>query len=785
MFRRYALAGLALGAVWICVVHYATAQSSPFSPAAVQPAPGQSDPTTHPTGGGSGAAPAAAAPAAAPATPPPAVPLLKAGQAAPVSQDQPVAFTADNFNYDRTAGIVTASGHVEAWQNDHLLRADKVTFDRNTNVAAAEGNVVLVEPDGQVLFADYAELTQGMREGVLKGMRSILAENGKLASNGARRVDGKINELTHAVYTSCDLCKTDPTKPPLWQLRAYTAVQDIENKRIEYRDAYLDIAGIPVLYFPYLSHTDPSVHRSSGFLAPSFGNISHAGAFYEMPYFWAIDDNQDVTLYPEITTELGPQLTADYRRRFNNGSVNINAGTAYDDNSPQYYVFAHGAFNYDDTFRYGFNVDRTSSTNYLRDFDVQGYNSVLTSTAFIEGFGVGAYTKLDIQAYQGLSTTIDTTKLPYVLPRYEYSYFGEPDALGGRLSFDTTDFNISRPVGNDTQQAGARLNWDRPFTGNFGEQYKLTLHADMVAYTATSLTLEPTFGTVSSTEGVHAQPTAALEVRWPFARDDATTGTQTIEPIIQVLEAPQAGAFMHRNIPNEDSLDYEFTDANLFSINRYAGVDRVEGGARANIGIHNSWTFGGALVDTLIGQSYREHLDNSIPLQSGDNRHVSDVVARATVIPNKYLDLTLRTRVDPRNGDLTFVDTIASAGVPLLRLNAGYLYSSTNPYFLFDQAPNTVPPSGYPASYFVPRDELTVGGSSQFGHYKVSGYVTRDMTLSKLVSAQLRGTYDDECFTFDVNLTKRYVSINGDNGDTSLLFTITLKTVGQFGYHAS
>jgi LPS-assembly protein len=63
----------------------------------------------------------------------------------PIDRNQPVAFTADNFEYDRDTGIVTASGHVEAWQNDHVLRADKITFDRNTNVAAASGNVVLVE----------------------------------------------------------------------------------------------------------------------------------------------------------------------------------------------------------------------------------------------------------------------------------------------------------------------------------------------------------------------------------------------------------------------------------------------------------------------------------------------------------------------------------------------------------------------------------------------------------------------------------------------------------------
>ena len=41
------------------------------------------------------------------------------------------------------------------------MRADKITFDRNTGVAAATGHVVLLEPDGEVLFADYAEMQQG------------------------------------------------------------------------------------------------------------------------------------------------------------------------------------------------------------------------------------------------------------------------------------------------------------------------------------------------------------------------------------------------------------------------------------------------------------------------------------------------------------------------------------------------------------------------------------------------------------------------------------------------
>ena len=177
-------------------------------------------------------------------------------------RDQPVTFTADQVEYDRENALVIAQGHVEAWQNDHVLRADRVTFDRNTGVAAAKGNVVLLEPDGQVLFADYAELTQDMKNGVMRDMRAILAENGRLAANGARRTEGQINELSRVVYSTCNLCAKDPTKAPLWQIRALSAVQDLEHKKIEYQDAVLEMYGIPVGYMPYFWHADPSVKRA-------------------------------------------------------------------------------------------------------------------------------------------------------------------------------------------------------------------------------------------------------------------------------------------------------------------------------------------------------------------------------------------------------------------------------------------------------------------------------------------------------------------------------------------
>ncbi len=690
----------------------------------------------------------------------------------PLTRTDPVTFTADHVEYDRDNAIVSASGNVEAWQNDNVLRADKITFDRNTNVAAASGNVVMVQPDGQVLFSDYAELTEGLRDGVLKGMRAILAENGKLVANGARRTEGAINEVSRVVYSTCNLCAADPSKPPLWQIRARSGVQDGQNKKIEYRDAVLDIYGVPVAYFPYFWHADPSVKRESGFLVPALGQASRLGAFLALPYYWAIDDVSDATITPTLSSQQYGNLDLQYRRRFNDGTLDVEGGVGRDLGQIAADIFAAGRFAYDDTWRYGFDIDRATTSRYLRDYRMNNVADVLTSRVFIEGFGTGAYTKLDSIAYQGLVDSIRQNRLPYVLPRYEYSFFGEPDALGGRTRFDTQNFNVLRQIGTNTQRAAATLNWERPFAGSFGEVYGLTLQVDSAAYSATSLNQNPNYGTASSTETARAQPQVALDMRWPLVRDG--WGTQLIEPHVQIVAGPNTGSGRNQNIPNEDSLDFEFSDQNLFSLNRFPGLDRLEGGIRANVALHLNWTVGSAQVDGLVGESFRTRRDDTFPVGSGLERRASDIVTRTTVSPAPWLDLTGRTRIDNRNGNIRFADAVGSAGVPLLRVSAGYIYSAVNPYFLYD-TPTT------PASYFQHRNEATVSASTQFDKYKASAYVRRDLELAKYSSAGVRASYEDECFIFNVVYDRRYTPLNGDNGATTILFQITLKTVGQFG----
>src|SRR3546814_9343660 len=107
-----------------------------------------------------GAAPALRAPAHAAETP-----------WTPVDRQAPVLLTADEISQD--GDIVTARGGVGVSRGDRLLLGDSISWNRATGTVTATGNVSLVEPGGNVVFADRAEITEDLRDGVKIGRAHV------------------------------------------------------------------------------------------------------------------------------------------------------------------------------------------------------------------------------------------------------------------------------------------------------------------------------------------------------------------------------------------------------------------------------------------------------------------------------------------------------------------------------------------------------------------------------------------------------------------------------------
>ncbi len=156
-------------------------------------------------------------------------------------------------------------------------------------------------------------------------------------------------------------------------------------------------------------------------------------------------------------------------------------------------------------------------------------------------------------------------------------------------------------------------------------------------------------------------------------------GTQTIEPIAQVIarpNEPQIGKW-----PNEDAQSLIFDDSNLFKVDKFSGWDRVEGGGRANYGVSYTAQFNrGGNFNALFGQSYSLFGENSFAqagianagLDSGLDTTRSDYVARASYQPNSTYKFTSRFRFD--NDTFTVRRTELEASANFDRWSASLMY---------------------------------------------------------------------------------------------------------------
>jgi LPS-assembly protein len=308
----------------------------------------------------------------------------------------------------------------------------------------------------------------------------------------------------------------------------------------------------------------------------------------------------------------------------------------------------------------------------------------------------------------------------------------------------------------------------------------VSVHNDAIAYDAVHLNDQPVFGRTGHIGATRALPQVAVDFRWPFARNAGSWGSQLIEPIAQIIAAPQTGDSQGYRYPNEDSLDFEFSDANLFGFNRFPGVDRLEGGVRANVALRGAWYLNGTAFEGLIGQSYRTTKNTIFPAESGLRDKVSDVVLRGTLSPNRYLDLTYRTRLDKGNFATRMAEATATVGTRELQVTGGYFYSVNNPYSFYDQ-PAPPPPS---SDYYRARNEVILGASSDWGKVRLQGFARHDLSRKRMVAFGGDLIYEDECFIFDLRVYRRYTSLNNDNGSTTVLLLFTFKTLGEFGYRA-
>src|SRR5207248_2991117 len=247
---------------------------------------------------------------------------------------------------------------------------------------------------------------------------------------------------------------------------------------------------------------------------------------------------------------------------------------------------------------------------------------------------------------------------------------------GGEMGFDWSAYSVHRedPVfandpnapltdinlGTDQTRGTVDVHWQRQIINGFGQV--ITPFTDMRGdlYVTKNLP-DPNLPEAldESDTTVRMMPTAGLDARWPFIAS-SDFGQQILTPVAQVISSSDEQDT--DQIGNEDAISLNFDTTSLFLEDRFTGLDRYEGGTRANTGLLYTYLApNGGVLRLSAGESFHLAGENSFALDTGLGTNTSDIVAAAAWQPWDSVRFTYQTRLAE---DLSDVRT-QEAGVSL------------------------------------------------------------------------------------------------------------------------
>jgi len=701
------------------------------------------------------------------------------------SGEQEIDFEADGLEYDSDADVVRATGNVLLRSGDQSVRADAVSWDRMSGQIVATGNIRFVDEDGNQLFTDQLELSDELKAGAMSNLLLAFRAGGRLAATEGRRNAAGDIELERAVYSACEVLDEDGCpKSPSWRVTARRVFYDNETKRIRFEGAFLELFGQRVLPLPGLALRSDGA-ATSGFLVPDMGLTASNGVEITGSYYARLAENRDLLLTAYLYTETAPMASAQYRALTENGAYQITGYLTYGSRVPlssalpvaekdlRGYLFANGRYQLDPNWSVTGSLRYTSDRTFLRRYDISR-DDRLRSTINLERIDSDSY--FSIAGWVTQATLVPTPQglVPIALPVIDYRRRLADPVLGGQIELQANSLAITRTSGQDTQRAFAKAQWSlRRITG-LGQEVTLTalLRGDVYHSDENLLTVTPSYrGNMGwETRGIAI---GAVDVKWPFV-GSFLGGTQVLTPRVQFVASP---AIRNMAIPNEDSRSIDLEDSNLFALNRFAGYDRVEDGARVTYGADWQLDWPGWRIKATIGQSYRlTDKPTLFPQGTGLTSEFSDWVGRTEVRFRDFVKFTHRYRVDKDNFAVRRNEIDAAVGSDQTYLEIGYLRLDRDIDLTFEDLQD--------------REELRAAGRVAFARFwSVFGSAVVNLTDReedpsftsdgfKPLRTRLGIAYADDCLEFGFTWRRDYVQVADVEDGNSFRLYFSLKNLG-------
>lgn len=688
----------------------------------------------------------------------------------------PVDVIANSLVHDPKTQRTTAQGDVVVTYGAYRLRAHNVTYNARSGEVEADGDVVVLEPNGQVLRAANAQMTEDFKEGFARHVHILLTNDATIRARYVTRKEGRLTIFEQARYTRCTACRLNDNTP-LWEIRSEKATNNEDEKRVFHTNMTFMALGVPIAWLPYFSHPSPGVKNASGFLAPKIRYSNVYGMSAEIPYFWSIDPSYDFLFMPQFTWRNGTVLKGEWRQRLAQGTYLIRGAGLYqlsgqDLPDPgnerwRWYVQSIGAFHLSKDWSWGWDVTGMSDDTFMRRYDLDDRTEI-ESTVYLSGFWDRESWLFTLSHYQGLLEVDKADYSPLLVPYISHSSVLDTPVLGGALHFDQSFYGVFRKksfspypgVNLGTQQAlvTGSARWQREWVSEEG--IEITPFAELRAdgYVSQNVPSAP-----SDTQLMgRLVPAAGADLRWSWVRAQAGEGEHMLTPVVQVVgRVPSVG---HDQIGNEDAISINFDMKSLFLDDRMTGFDRVDGGVFTNAGVLYQFDASSERRFSLsFGQSFAFIPEDTHPPLSGLDGSFSDLVAAFSFQPFGGLMAYGQVRIEDRLRHIHTLEaglTVAHAG---LKADVNYAYLRAEPT----------------QGRLVDAEQIRISGQYQFYEgWSVFGGLRYDFKNRQIIKGVGGIQYLCECSTIRLSYQEDTSEDRDAKNNRSIVLSIELKTLG-------
>ncbi|HET7451394.1 MAG TPA: LPS assembly protein LptD [Thermoanaerobaculia bacterium] len=197
-----------------------------------------------------------------------------------------VKIAADHEDCAQGLDVCTATGDVKLQYQDVEMSAQTLTFDRRSQIATAEGNVVIDQGPTR-LSGRRAVFDLEKKTGTIEEAEADLQPTFHVIAKSITKSGEATYDVTDGVFTACSV------PDPAWSFamdRASITLDDYARMH----GVTFHARKVPLLYSPYILWPTKE-DRASGFLVPGLGYNNERGAFLGLTYYWVTGRPTDAT----------------------------------------------------------------------------------------------------------------------------------------------------------------------------------------------------------------------------------------------------------------------------------------------------------------------------------------------------------------------------------------------------------------------------------------------------------------------------------------------------------